>query len=82
MPSRQSPNQTWLDLKQLLWAWLLILPFIALATYGARELLGWETALWMGSWLAALVTVTMLLIALVGFVLSALDEWRMRREQR
>lgn len=78
-PSR---DPTWLDLKLLFWAWLLVMPFIALTSYGAHELLGWTTALWMGFWFAALVTVTFGLIIIASVVLSAISDWHDRRSNR
>lgn len=78
MTLKSSPNPTWLDLKQLFWAWLLVLPFIALGAYGAHELIGWSSALWMGFWLAVLVTVVFLSIVVVSLVMSYLDDWHER----
>ncbi len=80
MALRSTPDPTWLDLKQLFWAWLLVLPFIALASYGAHELLGWTTALWMGFWFGALVTVTLVLIVLASVAMSLLSDWHEQRE--
>jgi uncharacterized iron-regulated membrane protein len=79
---RPTPNPTWIDLKQLLWAWLLVLPFIALASYGAHELLGWSTAIRMGVWLAILVTAALLLVVLASIALSVAHEWLDRRRER
>lgn len=79
---RPTPNPTWTDLKQLLWAWLLVLPFIALASYGARELLGWSTAIRMGVGLAGLVTVALLLVVATSFIMSHVHDWLARRRER
>lgn len=81
MAAPSTPSPTWVDLKQLIWAWLLVLPFIALASYGAHELLGWSTALWMGFWLAMLVTVTFVLLVVASLVLSYAGDWLTRRRK-
>lgn len=51
-------NPTWRDLKQYAWGLLSVTPFIAVAAFGARILVGSDAALWLGigvlgfAWLA------------------------------
>ena len=70
VPLRGPPNETWADVKQLAWALLLVCPFIALAAWGARVLIGARAALWLGIGLAAFAFVTFAVIVALSLTVS------------
>jgi hypothetical protein len=78
-----APNPTWTDVKQIGWTVLLVLPVIAVASFGASRLVGTRAAAWVGIGLAVLSVVTFALIVcsclLLSFGGDALDRIRRRR---
>jgi hypothetical protein len=84
-PPGRSRDETRADLKQVVWALLLVYPFIAVAAYFARVLIGDRAAIWLFVGLAAFVTLAFALV--VGFsVLASYAEgsagWFNRRARR
>jgi hypothetical protein len=68
-PTRRTGDETRADLKQVGWALLLVYPFIAVAAYFARVLIGDRAAVWLFVGLAAFATIAFALV--VGFSLLA-----------
>lgn len=68
-------NPTVLDLKQLIWAWLVLLPFIALGSFAVRHLLGWRVALWLGIGAAGFAAAIFLLITIGSLGVGYVYEW-------
>ena len=77
---------TWKDIRQLAWSVMLVLPFLAIGTFGLASLVGTPTALWVAGSLVLFVTAAFVLIVLMcvlgsyGYELLAL--LRRRRESR
>jgi hypothetical protein len=79
------PSATWRDIKQLGWALLLVVPFIAMVSYGAVGLVGKRAAFWIGVGLAALTVITFSLIVSFNLLASFGDDllqWVRRRKRR
>jgi len=79
------PSATWRDIKQLGGALLLVVPFIAIVSYGAVGLVGKRAAFWIGVGLAALTVITFSLIVSVNLLASFghdLLKWVRRRKRR
>jgi len=72
-------SATWKDLKQLAWSVMLVMPFIALGTFGLAALVGVRTAVWVGVGLATFVVVIFLLIVAMCLVGSYAYERVARR---
>ena len=72
-------SETAADVRQLVWATGLVYPFVALAAYGARDLVGHRTAMWLGVGFAVLATVAIWLSAAVG---ASINWWLDRSELR
>jgi hypothetical protein len=68
------PNATWRDVKQLGWAALLLVPYIAVVCVGAARLVGWRAAFWLGSGLVALPVVTFVLLIALSLVVTYGDD--------
>lgn len=80
---RGPPSATWRDIKQLGWALLLVVPFIAVVSYGAVGLVGKRAAIWIGVGLAVLTVITFSLIVSVNLLASCgHDLWRWARRRR
>ena len=68
------PNATWREVKQLGWATILVVPYIAVVCVGAARLIGWRAAFWVGSGLVALTVVTFLLLIAASLVVTYGDD--------
>lgn len=68
------PNATWRDIKQLVHAWLLVVPIVAVVCYGAARLVGALAAFWIGIGLIALTGVVFALLVVTSFVVTYADD--------
>ncbi len=75
-------SATWKDLKQLAWSVMLVLPFIALGTFGLSAVIGVRRAVWAGVGLTAFVIAILSLIVAMCLVGSYGFEFFVRWRQR
>ena len=68
------PDPTWRDIKHLAYAWLLVLPMIAVVCYGAARLVGPLAAFWIGVGLMTLTGVVFGLLVATSFVVTYVDD--------
>ena len=68
------PDPTWRDLKQLAYAWLLVVPMIAMVCYGAARLVGPLAAFWIAVGLVTLTGVVFGLLVVTSFVVTYADD--------
>jgi hypothetical protein len=68
------PNATWRDIKQLVHAWLLVVPMIAVVCYGAARLVGLLAAFWIGVGLVALTGVVFAMLVVMSLVVTHVDD--------
>jgi small-conductance mechanosensitive channel len=84
--SAERENATWLDLKQLAWGLLCILPFILVFAYGARVIVGPRAALWLGVGIAAAAIVAIGSVVVTSLLVSyghdAFDRFAQRRDRQ
>ncbi|MCC6929462.1 MAG: hypothetical protein IT359_10770 [Gemmatimonadaceae bacterium] len=64
------PSATRADVRRLAWITALFYPFIGLAAYGARALVGHRSAVWLGLGFGVLATVAIWLSAAVGVLIN------------
>jgi hypothetical protein len=76
------PNATWADLRQLAWALALVIPFIGLAAYFARVLVGVRAALWLGVALAVLAAAAFAMVVVFCLIASYVGETAGRFNRR
>ena len=68
------PNATWRDIKQLAFAWLLVVPMVAVVCYGASRLVGPLAAFWIAIGLLTLTGVVFALLVLTSVVVTYADD--------
>jgi hypothetical protein len=84
-PPRGAGGETRADLKQLGWALLLVFPFIAVAAYFSRVLIGDRAAVWLFVGLAAFATIACGLVVAFSLLASYAEGsagWFNRRARR
>jgi hypothetical protein len=84
-PLRRTGDETRADLKQIGWALLLVYPFIAVAAYFARVLVGARAAAWLFVGLAAFATIAFALVIAFSLLASYAEGsagWFNRRARR
>ena len=76
MKARQlgPPDPTWRDIKQLAYAWLLVVPMIAVVCYGASRLVGMIAAFWIAVGLVTLTSVVFGLLVMTSFLFTGADD--------
>lgn len=68
------PNATWRDIKQLAYAWLLVMPMIAVVCYGAAGLVGPTAAFWIGVGLVTLTAIVFGMLVVTSFLVTWFDD--------
>jgi hypothetical protein len=68
------PNPTWRDIKQLAYAFLLVVPMIGVVCYGASRLVGPLAALWIAVGLVSLTGVVFGLLVVTSIVVTYADD--------
>lgn len=73
------PSATWRDIKQLGWAVLLVVPYVAVVCFGAAALVGWRAAFWVAVGLVSLTAVTFALLVVLSLLVTLVDDFLQSR---